>query len=291
MKILVAVPVTVVLLVVLAVGALLRTLRRLPGAAPDSPAAVAAGDVEPDRPVVVVLGASTVRGNVSYPIVAALRHRLPGYHLVNAGENGTTVRQAVDRLPDVIACAPAVVIVLIGGNDLLAIIHSPLARHNPQLVGERSPSTLDDFAVDLRTLVDRLAAGTTARIGLCSLPVAGERPDSAVNAAIDRMNEVIRAVARQAGVGYLPVNGRVRQLLPTGPGATGRDVSQRPVVVLGAAVLRLGLGLPLSWIARLNGYRLFTDGIHLTGRSGEVVADVMAEFVLPAGPRPPGYGR
>jgi hypothetical protein len=62
-------------------------------------------------------------------------------------------------------------------------------------------------------------------------------------------------------------------------GPAGKDVTQRPAVILGAAVLRIGLGLPLGWIAWLNGYRLFSDGIHLTRRSGQVVAGVMAEFV------------
>jgi hypothetical protein len=114
--------------------------------------------------------------------------------------------------------------------------------------------------------------------------MAGERLDSATNAAIDRMNEVIHGVARQAGIAYLPVGRRIKQLLLAVRGSGGKDVTQRPVVVLGAAVLRLGLGLPLGWIARLNGYRLFSDGIHLTRRSGEVVADVMAEFVTEVRP-------
>jgi lysophospholipase L1-like esterase len=141
MEILLAIGLGLVALVALAIGALIRTLRRLPTPAANNPAVVAARNADGARPAVVVLGASTVRDNVSYPIVEALASRLPGYNLVNGGLNGTTARQAVDRLPDVIACAPAVVIVLVGGNDLLAIIDSPLARHNAQLAGAQRPPT------------------------------------------------------------------------------------------------------------------------------------------------------
>jgi lysophospholipase L1-like esterase len=286
-QVLLAVLAAVVLVVALTALALVRTFRGLPRPARNSPAAVAAArsaGTGPARPAVVVLGASTVRGNVSYPIVKALGRRLPGYQLVNGGLNGTTARQATDRVPDVAACAPDAVIVMVGGNDLLAITDNPLARLNINLAGTEERPTYADYATDLATLVARLADSTDARIALCSLPIAGERLDSDTNVAVDRMNEVIRSVAHRTGVAFLPVDRHVKELLLKVRGRVGKDVPRHPGVILGAAVLRLGLGLPLGWIARVNGYTLLSDGIHLTGRAGEVVAGVMAEFVGGATP-------
>src|SRR5436853_7842298 len=98
-------------------------------------ALVRARRLPPNRPArftghgaVVCLGASTVQGNVSFNFVDELARRLPDRAFVNAGINGETSAQALSRVPEVVACRPTDVIVMIGANDLFAIRGSRMAR-------------------------------------------------------------------------------------------------------------------------------------------------------------------
>jgi acyl-CoA thioesterase I len=77
----------------------------------------------PPRPgPIVALGDSLTQGvgapsNQSYPDQLAA---MLGRPVINAGVGGDTVAQAAERVDrDVLTCRPAIVIVLLGGNDLL----------------------------------------------------------------------------------------------------------------------------------------------------------------------------
>jgi lysophospholipase L1-like esterase len=72
--------------------------------------------------VVVAAGSSTTRATLSADWVGAVRARAGAdTEIVNAGVNGDTAAGLLARLDDdVIATAPAAVVVLIGGNDLRA---------------------------------------------------------------------------------------------------------------------------------------------------------------------------
>lgn len=83
---------------------------------------VARGSAVPPGATVLALGDSLTFGTgatpeTAYPTVLA---RLSGWNVVNAGVPGHTSAQALERLPALLAeHQPALVIVSIGGNDLL----------------------------------------------------------------------------------------------------------------------------------------------------------------------------
>jgi acyl-CoA hydrolase len=85
-------------------------------------APVARGSAVPAGATVLALGDSLTFGTgatpeTAYPSVLA---RLSGWNVVNAGVPGHTSAQALERLPALLAeHQPALVIVSIGGNDLL----------------------------------------------------------------------------------------------------------------------------------------------------------------------------
>ncbi|WP_291411785.1 GDSL-type esterase/lipase family protein [Actinophytocola sp.] len=192
------VPVALVLVVVRA----FTRFRRPPA---NNPAAVLAR-ASSGRPRVVCLGASTVHGNISFNWVDELARRLPAFEWVNAGINGETSAQVLDRLPDVVACTPGHVVVQVGGNDLLA---------------RDEPLDLEAFTANLTAIVAGLRA-TGARIALLSFQPPGERPDSPVGAAAARLAAAVRRVAADEDVAYLPLPERLTDLLarrgPTGKG-------------------------------------------------------------------------
>jgi acyl-CoA thioesterase-1 len=110
-----------------------------PAEAPASPAAAPqpAAEVHDDRPVIVAFGDSLTAGygtdaGNSYPDY--LEHDLEAkgfhYHVVNAGISGNTTKDGVERLDEVIALKPAVVIVAFGGNDGLRGLPIDSTRKN-----------------------------------------------------------------------------------------------------------------------------------------------------------------
>jgi lysophospholipase L1-like esterase len=216
------------------------------------------------RGAVVCLGASTVQGNVSYNFVDELARRLPDRTFVNAGINGETSAQVLARVPEVVACQPTDVIVMVGANDLSAIRGSRLAT------GRRT--TFEEYEANLTAIVRALRP---ARVALLSIQPLGERFDAQENLDMDRLNAVVRSVAEAEGVAYLPFNERMKDLIGDGAQPFRDSLAQ----VLAAIVLRLGVGLSVDHIGRLFGYRAHTEGLHLASPAGLLAADLVEEFL------------
>jgi acyl-CoA thioesterase-1 len=110
-----------------------------PESAPASPAAVPklAVEARDDRPVIVAFGDSLTAGygtdaGNSYPdfLERDLNAKGLHYRVVNAGISGNTTKDGVERLDEVLALKPAVVIVAFGGNDGLRGLPIDSTRKN-----------------------------------------------------------------------------------------------------------------------------------------------------------------
>jgi acyl-CoA thioesterase-1 len=261
-----------------AAGVVVRAFTRMARPPANNPAAFLAGNgTESRKPRTVCLGASTVHGNVSYDVVGELARRLPGHDLVNAGINGQTSAQVLDRLAEVTACAPDHVVVLIGANDLLAIQGTPLGRGNAARLPETP--TLDSFARNLTGIVRGLRQSGDPQIALMSIQPLGELLDSDINRAVDQLNAAISRVALEEGVAYLPLNERLKDYLKANTFSDAKAYNGALLPVLSAIVLHQGLGVDLDRIGRMNGYAAHTEGLHLASAGGAIAADLVEEFV------------
>jgi acyl-CoA thioesterase-1 len=106
------------------------------------PAATAAGD----KPVILVVGDSLSAGYgipVASGWVALLQRRLDaqgyGYRVVNASVSGETTGGALERLPRALKLhRPAVVVIVLGGNDGLRGLPVAEVRHNLEALVRQS---------------------------------------------------------------------------------------------------------------------------------------------------------
>jgi acyl-CoA thioesterase I len=167
-----------------------------------TPSAVSPQSVAPakdGRPVIVACGDSLTAGygtdaGNSYPdfLEKDLNARGFHYHVVNAGVSGNTTKDGLDRLDDVLALKPVVVIVAFGGNDGLRGLPIDSTRKN-----------LDQIVSTLKR------GGTKVVLGGITLP-----PNYGAD-YIRQFNETYALLARQYHVPLLPF------LLQNVYGATG----------------------------------------------------------------------
>ena len=235
------------------------------------------------RPPVVCLGASIVRGRASVDFVQMLRERLPERTFVNAGVNGNTVWEVLQRVDDVLACEPSEVMILVGTNDILAT----LAPDGGEKVreGKQLPAvpSVHDYLTNLDAIVARLQVAG-CRVAVASLPPLGQDLESPANVRLREFNEAIGEVALRRGATYLPVYEALAHELITAGAAHGPEWtgSWRPgMESLGRHFL---LGQSYDEIAERRGRLLSPDDVHLDTHGATIIADAVERFVRAAQP-------
>ncbi|MBE1486394.1 SGNH/GDSL hydrolase family protein [Plantactinospora soyae] len=215
------------------------------------------------RPVVVAAGASMTQGTLGADWVGALRDRPEhqGYEFVNAGVNGATSADLLHRIDtDIVACRPTAVTILIGTNDV------------------RDDVPLDRYRQNLGAIVDRVKAGTTARIALMSLPPLGEDLNAEINQKLTGYNAAIKETAARTQVDYLPVHEQMVDLLrQRGGDPTPYDFSF--ALAFGAATQHYLFGRSWDEVARNGGRELLVDHIHLNNRGGAIITELAAQWL------------
>lgn len=235
--------------------------------------------------IVACLGASHTEAKGSYDWIGDLQSRPQNatVRFVNLGVGGDLAYNALKRLPTVIQCRPDKVVVLIGTNDVLTAIF-PHAR---RLLGtwKRLPQAPSAawYEENLRQIARRLKSATAARVALCSLAVIGEDPQSTdpaqqeVNQRIDQYSAIVKRLAAEEGVCYLPFYERMHERIAASPGRA--FTAFRFLPMYRDAFRLLVLHRSLDEIGEHNGWHFHSDGIHLNSHSGKILADLVQEFV------------
>ncbi len=203
-------------------------------------------------------------------------------------EGGDLAYNGLQRLPDIIACHPDYVIVLLGDNDVLALISSKVAQFDRLTKHLPSQPSPEWYRENMQAIVRRLKRDTSARIALCSLIPIGEDPSAShsfqaeANRRIAEYSVILEVIAREEAVSYLPFYERMQQLIAASPGRAFTSFDFLPFYrdVFRQFVLRKSN----DEIGQLNGWTFHRDGIHLNSRSGKILADLVQEFLdTPAG--------
>lgn len=241
------------------------------------------GGSERSAPVVCA-GASIVRGRASVDFVEMLRARQPQTAFVNAGVNGNLAWELLQRLDDVLACAPRAVVILVGTND----VQATLSRRAADAVRRRkrlpeAPS-LAWYARCLGQIVDDLTS-TGATVGLCSLPPLGQDLGDTSNIRVREFNAEIARVARERSAAYLPVSESMIEFLHARGADAGPAWTGSPWPGVRSLAGRFLLGRSYDEIAGRAGWLLSPDGVHLDTDGARIVADLAEAFLSPAGGR------
>ena len=243
------------------------------------------GGTVSDTASVACLGASATAAIGSYDWIADLAQRpsLASYRFVRFAEGGDLAFNGMQRLPAVIDRHPDYVIVLLGENDVLAMLspkHAQFVRMTKHLSGPPSPQS---FRRTIQAVVRRLKGETNAAIALCSLIPIGEDPDSAnpfqakANRLIQEYSAMLKDIARDEAVAYIPFYERLHELILASPGRPFTSFDFLPFYR--DAFRQFVLHKNHDEIGQLNGWQFHRDGLHLNSRSGKLLADLVQRFI------------
>ncbi|MBC8070782.1 MAG: SGNH/GDSL hydrolase family protein [Deltaproteobacteria bacterium] len=210
---------------------------------------------------------------MSADYVALIRQALPDVEVVNAGVNLELSSGLVSRLGALTEHQPDVACVLTGTNNVRYALDEHDAerlRRRWQLTDTPSPASYRD---DLRTIAGRLRE-TGARVALSSLPVIGEVLDSEPVRRAAEYSSVVREVAAEQQVGYLPLHERMVAFLERHPAVPATRFRPGRYLVTTAALQNFLLRRSFDAISRSRGLQLTTDTIHLNGRGAAMLAEL-----------------
>lgn len=236
--------------------------------------------------VVACLGSSTTAGKgQAFDWIGELarRPRNDGIRFLNFGVGGDLAYNGLQRLPNVLVCHPDKVVVLLGGNDVLALVSRKVRR--VFAVFKRLPreQTPEWFRENMRDVAHRLKNETSAGVALCSLPPIGEDPSSSdsfqreLNERVAEYSATIKAVAQEEGAVYVPFYERMREQIATDPGPALTSFRFFPFYRDAFRVLVLRKSP--DEVGQINGWRFHTDGVHLNSRGGMILAELVQGFI------------
>jgi lysophospholipase L1-like esterase len=235
---------------------------------------------------VACLGSSTAAGRgqaFDWIAVLAKRPQNRNFRFLNFGVGGDLAYNALERLPGIIAAHPDRIIIIIGGNDILASVFPNMLRFLRFTKRLSQKPTPEGFRETLATIVKELKQKTKTKIALTSLPQVGEDPNS-TNPTQVRINElyweytnIIRSIAEREKVAYIPLYERLHEAIMSSPGRAFTDFRFLPFYV--DTFRYLVLRKSRDDIARMNGWHFHVDGVHLNDRGGMLLADLVQKFL------------
>ncbi|HSW78027.1 MAG TPA: GDSL-type esterase/lipase family protein [Candidatus Chromulinivoraceae bacterium] len=242
--------------------------------------------IQKKNEIVACVGSSTAAAHGVFNWLKELKQRPQNsrFTFVNRGVGGDVAYSTLQRLPKTIALHPDRVILIIGANDILNQVFPNVQKMLggwKKLPEKSSPKW---FRENLTAIVSELKAKTSARVGLVSLALVGEDPNSSnpkqaeLNKLFAEFAEIIKDVAKQEGVDYIPFYERFEEQLVTDPGKAFTEFRFRSFFrdYYWREFIRRHT---FDEIAEMNGWKYHVDGVHLNTRGGMILADVVQEFL------------
>ena len=220
--------------------------------------------------VVLCAGDSLTQATFSSNYVSILQKKLEGqnYEIINAGKVGDTAENLLKRIHnDVISKEPDFITILIGAND---------ARQNIEL-----DQALESYRNTIREIIFQIRSKTDIPVALISLAPLGENPFSEKNKKVEQYNIILENIASRQNLVYLPF---FENLIPALKNKKPQDRSEFKLNLVSAliksAFRKYFLKNDWDTISKRNGFTVLTDGIHLNDYSGNILAELIKEWIL-----------
>ncbi len=221
---------------------------------------------------IVFLGNSLVAGNYGGNFVSEVAVRLPPHTIINAGINGSTVLNLLERLDSVLAGEPDGIFILTGGNDAISFSQPETRRYYQQV--QKVPGGVVDpdlFVQSFRELLTRIHMAHV--LAWVALPPNEYNPDTLT--AVRHYNNLMSEVCASLTVPTLDLMASL----------TPMTVPVRPPLNQ-AIINQIGQRVASGWndyeAERVKGGFTYSfDGLHFTPETAQRVSEMVATFLAP----------
>lgn len=237
----------------------------------------------PGKSLVVCIGDSITQGTVSanYVDVLSSDASLADFTFVNAGINGDLAYNALMRKDSVISLNPDYIIILLGTNDA----NATLSKENERMyIKDKSlpeKPTKEWFEKNLSDLIISMKTETKAKIAILSIPVIGEKLDSIEIRKTKEYSAIIKELAKNQDIDYLPLNEKQLDFLEARNHEPGTLYSPKESTELMVKNAYLHFILHEDWdaISQSRGLLLTTDTIHQNNVSSFMMSSLISAFL------------
>jgi acyl-CoA thioesterase-1 len=256
----------------------LIAMRKSPSNTPDKFRA------QPHKKLVVCIGDSITQGTISFNYVDVLSSSvsLMDYTFINAGVNGDLAYNALTRVNSIINLNPDYVFILLGTND----VNATLSQENELMYIKNKnlpekPSK-EWFKKNLYSLIKSLKQKTSSKIAILSIPVIGEKLGSAELRKTIDYSLIIKELAKNESLVYLPLNEMQLEFLEAKNHTPGTVYSAKASKILMLQNAYMHYILQMGWqsISAKRGLLLSTDTIHQNDITGKMINELISNFLL-----------
>ncbi|MFW9789349.1 MAG: SGNH/GDSL hydrolase family protein [Candidatus Thorarchaeota archaeon] len=233
------------------------------------------------RRVVVLLGDSITHGRIGVNYVDMLKDRLGDeeFIFINAGINSELAWNNLQRIDDVVRCEPDIVTVLVGTNDAnAAMAEKTMKSYIRRMKLPRKPD-IEWYRESLIAIITKLQSATNAKVALLSIPPIGENPSNLVFEKSTEYSKVVRDVATEYDVTYLPLHENMVDYLRENELTAAYPYEGYYVGIIKTIMSHYLLRRSWDDIAKRSGFSLHVDYLHLNTHGAQMVADLIFEFI------------
>ncbi len=230
---------------------------------------------------IACLGDSITKGRFSYNWIKQLSNEFKekSIHFFNFGKDGELAFNALQRIDDVINIQPEYVFILLGTNDINAIMCE--ANTKRYMRGEKLPQrpNIEWYLENIEKITTLLKSKTKAKIVLISIPILGEDLKNIANKTVDKYNEKIKEYSLQNKIAYIDLYQKMFSFLLENSVKNVRPLSLGLGLIFKAFLRRYILFQDWNTISQKHQLLLTTDFIHLNTTSGKMLAEMVKNHI------------
>lgn len=230
------------------------------------------------KEIVVLIGDSLTHGNVQPSWVNSMRKKMgEDFEFINAGINGETTNDVLNRINEILACDPNIATLLIGNNNLMGSFERNERNYKKSKQVEWS---INGFENEYRMIVKKLIENNIT-LAVSSLMSYGEEIGSDEFERTREYSKIIKKIADEFSLYYIPLFEEIEKyLIEKGGNSNLPKIENDSLIMLQNFMVKKIL-LKQSWdkISTDSRFKVTLDHIHFNNYSANLMESMVSEFI------------
>jgi len=230
------------------------------------------------KEIVVLIGDSLTHGNVQPSWVNSMRKKMgEDFEFINAGINGETTNDVLNRINEILSCDPNIATLLIGNNNLMGSFERNERNYKKSKQVEWS---INGFENEYRMIVKRLIENDI-KLAVSSLMSYGEEIGSVEFERTREYSKIIKKIADEFSLYYIPLFEEIEKYLIEKGGNTNLPKIENDSLIMLQNFMIKKILLKQSWdkISTDSRFKVTLDHIHFNNYSANLMESMVSEFI------------